>query len=338
MRSSFGLVAAQHIRWLRRLGVEVIERDVAFDRRALDGAAGTDLAIVHPLFLHDAWRGVGFDEVAAALGRHHRTVVGVEVSDSTRISARFASWADHPAIAGIVVPSTFSERAFRDAGVRNAMAVVPHGVAIATPSDRFASLRGDPPRSCVLFFATMFGHRKGWDLARAVAEEIPEHLVVVKGASEASAHFGDLPNVALVEGWLGEADLASLYLSCDVLLSPHRGGAFELSCAEAAAYGLPVVATRFGGVTDYLTDDAAALVDPSGTELLDPPGTDVAGLGAIPDLEAMVAAVRATLSDLPRRRAQAQACSERTRATLSWERATQQLLGFVVGRPGRLRG
>lgn len=334
-RSSFGLVAANHIHWLRQLGVEVVDADVGFDPAALEATAGTELAIVHPLFLYSAWRGVTFDEIVTALGRRHDIVVGMEVSDSTRISDRFAAWADHPAIDGIVVPSAFSKQAFREAGVRNAVEVISHGVATVAPSSRFASLRKDP-RARVLFFGTCFGHRKGWDLTRGVIERAPDHLFVVKGAEEAARYFGDLANVVLIDGWLSDADLASLYVSCDVLLSPHRGGAFELNCAEAAAYGLPVVATRFGGVTDYLTSDTAFLVEPWGTEPLDPPGTDVAGMGAAPDVDASAAVLRLVLDDLAAIRGRAQGNAMATRATLSWRRATAKLLAFVLDCSRRL--
>lgn len=50
------------------------------------------------------------------------------------------------------------------------------------------------------------------------------------------------------------------YRNSDVFLSLQRGGGFELHCAEAAAVGLPVISTRVGGVTDYLSDDFAHLI------------------------------------------------------------------------------
>lgn len=51
------------------------------------------------------------------------------------------------------------------------------------------------------------------------------------------------------------------YRNCDAFLSLQRGGGFELHCAEAASFGLPVITTRVGGVLDYLDDEFAHLID-----------------------------------------------------------------------------
>jgi glycosyltransferase involved in cell wall biosynthesis len=326
---SFRIVADQHVRWLRELGMLVVECDLDFDADTLARSEPrTPLAIVHPLFFFSAWHGLTFEAIVEALARRHRVVAGVEVADSTRISPRFAAWADHPAVAGLMLPSRFSLSAFRDSGVRNALELVPHGVSTVQPSARFDDLRADA-RPKALFFATFFGHRKGWDLVRDLMAELDECLFVVKGFTEAAAYFGEAENVLTIDEWLTEPDLASLYVNCDFLVSLHRGGAFEMHCADAAAYGLPVVATRFGGVTDYLTSDTSYLVDALATERLEHPGSDHCGDGAVPDVAAAVRITRELLSELPDARRRATRNAIGIRARYSWRRAAERIVAFM---------
>jgi glycosyltransferase involved in cell wall biosynthesis len=59
-----------------------------------------------------------------------------------------------------------------------------------------------------------------------------------------------------------EEDLVYLYDSCDLLLHPYKGGAFELNVFEALARGLPVVVTGWGCVLDYCSIHNAYLITP----------------------------------------------------------------------------
>lgn len=53
--------------------------------------------------------------------------------------------------------------------------------------------------------------------------------------------------------------LPSFY-SGDVFLAPTRSEAFGLTCIEAMACGIPVIATNFGGQTDFITNDNGWLI------------------------------------------------------------------------------
>ena len=56
-------------------------------------------------------------------------------------------------------------------------------------------------------------------------------------------------------------DLIQLYNQGDVFVSPTMGDAFNLPCLEAMACGLPVIATNFGGQTDYVNNQNGWLID-----------------------------------------------------------------------------
>jgi glycosyltransferase involved in cell wall biosynthesis len=60
---------------------------------------------------------------------------------------------------------------------------------------------------------------------------------------------------------MGRDELNGWYANSDAYISLQRGGAFELHCAEAAASGLPIITTKVGGVTDYLDESFARLIN-----------------------------------------------------------------------------
>jgi glycosyltransferase involved in cell wall biosynthesis len=332
---SFRLVAQHHIAWLRRLGVSVDERDLAFRRGSGERDDGLDatapVAIVHPLFLSDAWGGQTFEEVVELLGRRHITVLGMEVADTSRISGRFVAGANHPGVAGVMLPSRSAIAAYRDSGVVNALGLVPHGVDTVRPSRRFAEWSRDAePR--VLVFATNYDvRRKGWDLLARVMAALDDVRFVVKACTEAVDAFA-APNVTMVTEWLGDADLASLYRSCDVALSLHRAGSFELNCAEAAAYGVPLVTPRAGGVADYLDERDAHFVRVLGTEPVFFDHNEHCGLGVVPDVDDAVRVLRGVLDDLPAARRSARRAARAIRRRLSWRASTQAMIDFASAR------
>ncbi len=69
------------------------------------------------------------------------------------------------------------------------------------------------------------------------------------------------PRVTFLFEEMGRDELFGWYTNSDAYISLQRGGAFELHCAEAAAFGLPIITTRVGGVTDYLEDSFSKLID-----------------------------------------------------------------------------
>ena len=62
------------------------------------------------------------------------------------------------------------------------------------------------------------------------------------------------------------ARLDRLYRDCDVLLLPTRGECAGIVFCEAAAYGMPVVATRTGGVQELVVDGETGYLLPVDAE------------------------------------------------------------------------
>lgn len=94
--------------------------------------------------------------------------------------------------------------------------------------------------------------RHGFDVALKVLSLLPDtyHLV-----AKQSAHYPPAlaahPRLTIIREDLSVKQLASLYRACDVLLQSARGVGFSLPVLEAAACGLPVVASDLPPLRDF---------------------------------------------------------------------------------------
>lgn len=123
----------------------------------------------------------------------------------------------------------------------------------------------------------------------------------------------DLCSVVKFSGWLSQEACAVRLRAADVFVLPSLfecGGAVVL---EAMAMGLPVVATAWGGPTDYLDSSCGILVNPDSRESL------IAGF-----CDAMTRL--ATSPDLRLRLGQAGYA--RAREHFDWQRKIDQILEF----------
>jgi len=71
------------------------------------------------------------------------------------------------------------------------------------------------------------------------------------------ARVAEDPRIHLVVGHLDRDELVRLYGCCDVFVSLHRSEGFGRGLAEALQLGLDVIATDFGGNTDFCTGPLA---------------------------------------------------------------------------------
>ena len=153
--------------------------------------------------------------------------------------------------------------------------VVPDGVdldRVVAPatSDVLASLGVRRSGPLVVQVAQLVGHKDPLNFVRAVArarELVPaiEAVLVgdgpLRGAVEAEVRARGLAGVVHVAGYRADAD--SLLAAADVatLSSSEEGMGSVL--LDALAFGLPIAATRAGGIPEVITDGVSGLLAPT---------------------------------------------------------------------------
>ncbi|QEC46244.1 glycosyltransferase [Baekduia soli] len=69
------------------------------------------------------------------------------------------------------------------------------------------------------------------------------------------------PDITVIDDFVSADEKNAMLAACDCYVSLHRSEGFGLTPAEAMALGKPVIATRYGGVLDFMTDENSYLVD-----------------------------------------------------------------------------
>jgi glycosyltransferase involved in cell wall biosynthesis len=203
----------------------------------------------------------------------------------------------------VVCPSHALAEEARSLGARDPL-VIPSGVELPPPP----GLEAEPPQ--ILYVGRLSPEKGVLDLVEA-AQGMP--LVVA----------GDGPLRAHVPGALGFVPhdrVGSLYGQAAVICCPSHREGFGMACAEAMAYGRPVVASSVGGLLDLVVDGE--------TGLLVPPG----------DVVALRAALARLLGDRELRQRLGEAGRRRIEQHFAWPAVVESLLaayGQVLSLPAQ---
>jgi glycosyltransferase involved in cell wall biosynthesis len=151
--------------------------------------------------------------------------------------------------------------------------------------------------------------------ARAARESLrPLHLLLKVNHLESDPDLGrlllrlisDLP-VSLITSCMSRSEVNSLMAACDAYVSLHRSEGLGLPLIEGMYLGKPVIATGYGGVTDFLDDSTGWVVRHELTALDEARGPYPAGaVWADPDVdhaaELMLEVANASGTDIVARR------------------------------------
>ncbi len=140
--------------------------------------------------------------------------------------------------------------------MRERIAVIPNGVDTAT-------FRPDGPagsrhaNALEAIFVGSEWERKGLGVAVEALERCPEARLTVVGAGDVDLYRAHAEELGVADRLVfagTTADVAPWYRRADVLLLPTAYETFSLVTYEAAASGLPLLATRVNGVEDILEE------------------------------------------------------------------------------------
>lgn len=116
-------------------------------------------------------------------------------------------------------------------------------------------------------------------------------------------------------GTIPYSKLGNLYRNSDILVNPSLSESFGMSLAEAMSFGLPVIATRVGGMTE--------LVDEGSDGVLVPPA-DVKGLS-----EAMEYFLKASLNAPSLLLSMGETAFKKAQKRFSWEKIAQDFCAVL---------
>jgi glycosyltransferase involved in cell wall biosynthesis len=228
--------------------------------------------------------------------------------------------AQHASEATIVTPSKWSKDGLvRAGGDPNHIAVVPHGVApeVFHPlgvEERAAlrARRGVQNRFVFLSVGAMTANKGIGSLLSAfavIAARFPHAVLLMKGndalynsrrlleqhfKTTQTAHLAD--RLLYIGSACSAADMAMLYQMADAYVSPYYAEGFNMPVLEAAACGLPIIATA-GGPTDEFTHASFALPVESKMHEISQGATSSAGLVLSPDLDHLVNQMATIITD-----------------------------------------
>lgn len=173
----------------------------------------------------------------------------------------------------------------RDAWRRRAAAIVVHSerlreeVAFERPGRRVVTIAHglevqsrplDPPAAPTL---SLFGRLTAYkglevlaDAMPRVWEARPDARLLVCGAGEAGWPLGD-PRVQVERRYVPEAEVPALFARTSLLVLPYTQASQTGVGSLAAGYGVPMVASRLGGLPDLALDDSY-LVEPGDPQAL----------------------------------------------------------------------
>jgi glycosyltransferase involved in cell wall biosynthesis len=259
-----------------------------------------------------------------------------------------------PAAVEIVTPSTWSHRAFVQAGYApGRVHVLPHGVdpALATPiaaAERRRlrqQLRLPEDAFAFLNVGAMSWNKGVGPLIAAFAvhrRSYPRSVLILKGGN---ALYGDvfrisceeaarlrpeardpavLQNLRYIRVNLPLHAVARLYRTCDAYISTYRAEGFNLPVLEAMASDLPVIVTRGGSTEDFCPDDGCLKVAAD-------PARGRSGAYLEPRIDSIVEQMGRMVEDAGAREHRSQLARDYALPRYSWARVTGQLTDLLLG-------
>lgn len=244
------------------------------------------------------------------------------------LALRQAAWVERRSwqrsAARVVTSAWAAESLATDYGIPD-VRVLPFGPGVRTPIGYAESKAriggpksgaGGHPKDLQLLLVARDWHRKRGDRAVELmrllsARGIAAEMTVVSHAPEGI----DLPGVTFL-GVLPREELAEVYRSADVLVDLASANCASVTLTDAAAWGLPVVATDVGGAGEIVADGTTGFLVADG-----------------PDTVAQAADAVERLDDpefLARMRA---AALNRSAERLNWERWSQEMVRLMAALP-----
>lgn len=145
--------------------------------------------------------------------------------------------------------------------------ISPASFAAAAANTEFRGQMGVGDGLLAVFLGRLSVQVKGLDIICEAVRLLPAGLplgiaLVGPGDVVALREQLDLPDAIVLAGAVDRTEVPGILRAADICLQPSRSEGFPLSIVEAMAAGLPVIATRVGGIPEAVEDGVTGVLVP----------------------------------------------------------------------------
>lgn len=283
--SGYGKASRGYILALHKLGVPITISPISFE--GAHPELGEDGKVIKSLINKDIDYNVVIIHSTPEFWEKYREEgkvnIGYTIWETTQLHPEWPVYINNN-VDKVLVGCSWNVDVFKDSGVTIPIGCVPHGIPIKDATNITPySISGVDEDTYVFGFVSQWTERKSpLSLIKAYwhAFQGNENVALVmktyrsdysdqeKDAIRSTikrlkyvTKFDNYPKILFIPDMLSEDEMRGLYKRLDCYVSLDRGEGFGLSPFTAGAYGKPVIATGFGGVTEYLKEDNSYLVN-----------------------------------------------------------------------------
>lgn len=220
----------------------------------------------------------------------------------------------------LIVPCPHNAEAFRGSGVRIHISIIPGGIDPA----EFPPVECFPARPFTFLTIGDRGTRKGWDTAfMAFSKAFPAALYPdVRLIIKARKFMFKFPDPRIVIQVEDAPDMAAVYRQADCLVFPSKGEGWGLPPREAAAMGIPTIATRYAGLEVGIDQWCTMPLEPRIMDSI----MGYGGTWGIPEMDDTVAAMRDVYTHRDEARQKARVQADWLRNNQTWDHSACSLI------------
>ncbi len=152
--------------------------------------------------------------------------------------------------------------------------VIPFGVPIP-PQEKVREEKAENAPVTVVFAKLYLPNYAPDTVVKAFArahDSLPDLRLTMLGGGEMQSELErlaetlNITSAVAIHGWMEPDEAQRIIRAGDIFVMPSLSESFGVAAAEAASYGLPVVATNVGGVPEIVRDGDTGLLIPPGDE------------------------------------------------------------------------
>jgi len=283
--SGYGKACRNDILALLTQGVPVTVQPISFEENHPD--LGKDGKVLGPLLNKDIDYNVVMVRTTPEFWEKYKepgkVMVNHTIWETTKLHPDWVPYINNNADK-LLVATQWNVDVFRDSGVTIPIGCVPHCInkdddlmvspyQLANISDStylfgFVSQWTERKDPLSLLKAYWYAFQQNEDVALVLktyrssyAESEKELIRSTIKRLKSIMVFDTFPKIYFISDMLTEDEMRGLYKRMDCYVTLDRGEGWGLGPFQAGAYGKPVIATGFGGVTEFLKEDNSYLVN-----------------------------------------------------------------------------